>query len=120
MELNGIALTESMAIVELLEELHPSPPLNASDLTTRARVREVCEAVNASIHPVQNSAVIRHFSPGIVPCGSQANSRRLDRRQPLEAGVQALVGHRRYFSLADIFVFGPAPDSPAPASAKKL
>jgi len=62
-EIEGIALTESMAIVELLEELHPSPPLNASDPTTRARVREVYETVNSSIHPVQNGGVVRHFRP---------------------------------------------------------
>ena len=63
MELNGIPLTESMAMVELLEEIVPSPPLNYSDCLSRARVREVCEAVNSSIHPVQNSSVVQFFRP---------------------------------------------------------
>jgi maleylacetoacetate isomerase len=56
-------LTESMAIVEFLEELHPEPPLMPRNALERAQVREVCEAVNSSIHPVQNSSVLRTIRP---------------------------------------------------------
>lgn len=63
MEIDGTALTESMAMIELLEEVAPSPPLNYATSLIRAQVREVCEAVNSSIHPVQNSSVVSHFRP---------------------------------------------------------
>lgn len=38
---NGTHLTESVAIIEYLEELHPDPPLIGADPLTRARVREL-------------------------------------------------------------------------------
>jgi glutathione S-transferase len=43
---DGTCLTESLAIIEYLEELHPSPPLLGSSPLERARVREaerICE-----------------------------------------------------------------------------
>lgn len=56
-------LSESMAICEYLEEAHPTPPLLGEDRALRARVREVCEAINASIHPIQNRSVVQQFQP---------------------------------------------------------
>lgn len=56
MEVDGTPLTESMAMLELLEETTPTRPLNYTTPLLRAQVREVSEAVNSSIHPVQNRA----------------------------------------------------------------
>lgn len=63
LEWGGQWLSESMAMLELIEELAPAPPLTYTDPWLRARVREACEAVNASIHPVQNSSVVRRLRP---------------------------------------------------------
>ncbi|MEN9866230.1 MAG: hypothetical protein RL748_1820 [Pseudomonadota bacterium] len=63
LELDGKPLSESMAMLEWLEEWQPLPPLNYRDLMLRARVREASEVVNSSIHPVQNRAVVRFFHP---------------------------------------------------------
>jgi maleylacetoacetate isomerase len=57
------AITESMAIAEFLEESYPEFPLLPADPLDRARVREVCEVVNASIHPVQNSSALLAVRP---------------------------------------------------------
>ena len=38
-EVDGAVLTQSMAIMEWLEEVHPSPPLLPADAVARARVR---------------------------------------------------------------------------------
>lgn len=65
MEIDGRALSESMAMVEFIEEIYPSPPLSYSDPFLRAQVREICEAVNSSIHPAQNSSIIQHFRPDL-------------------------------------------------------
>ena len=47
-------LTQSLAIIEYLEERFPEPPLLPKDLLTRARVRELAELINSGIQPFQN------------------------------------------------------------------
>ncbi len=51
-------LTQSVAIIEYLEETHPSPPLLPRDPFERARVRQLAEIVNSSIQPLQNLSVL--------------------------------------------------------------
>ncbi len=56
---DGTALAQSIAIIEYLEETTPEPPLLPADPVDRARVRQLTEVVNSSIHPVQNLRVLR-------------------------------------------------------------
>ena len=52
---NGPALiTQSMAILEYLEETHPAPPLLPREPLLRARARQLAEVVNSGIQPLQN------------------------------------------------------------------
>jgi len=53
---------ESVAIIELLEELYPHPALYPSAPYDRARVRALVEMVNAGIQPLQNLSVLDHLS----------------------------------------------------------
>ena len=107
-EVDGVPLSESMALLEFLEEVAPEPALNYADPTGRARVREVCEAVNASIHPIHNSSVIRHFHANwskddMRPFRADwisSNLSKLESRLWLDGPF--VVGDR--FSLADILV----------------
>lgn len=50
-------LTQSMAIIEYLEERHPEPPLLPRAPRERARVRELAQLVNSGIQPLQNLTV---------------------------------------------------------------
>ncbi|HXX65695.1 MAG TPA: maleylacetoacetate isomerase [Polyangiaceae bacterium] len=50
-------IAESMAILELLEELHPFPALLPSDAFLRARTRQIALLIVAGIQPLQNTAV---------------------------------------------------------------
>ena len=54
----GAVLTQSLAIIEWLEETHPEPPLLPKDPLRRARVRAFALAVACDIHPVQNLKVL--------------------------------------------------------------
>lgn len=47
-------LTQSMAILEYLDERHPTPPLLPRDPAGRARTRQLAEVVNAGIQPFRN------------------------------------------------------------------
>lgn len=63
LEIDGQVFVESVAIVELLEELHPDPPLYPRTPFDRARVRAMVETVNAGVQPLQNLGVlVRHSS----------------------------------------------------------
>lgn len=55
---DGSALTQSMAILEWLEETRPEPPLLPTDPLLRAQVRAAALVIAADIHPVNNLRVI--------------------------------------------------------------
>jgi maleylacetoacetate isomerase len=59
---DGEPFVESVAIVELLDELYPEPALFPRDPRARAHVRALVEAVNAGTQPLQNRHVMLHVS----------------------------------------------------------
>ena len=58
---SGEVLTQSLAILEYLEETHPQPPLLPSDPVGRARVRALALIPTADIHPIQNLRVMGYL-----------------------------------------------------------
>jgi maleylacetoacetate isomerase len=54
---DGHLITQSMAIIEYLDEIVPQPPLLPKDAYGRARVREIAYVVGCEIHPVNNLRV---------------------------------------------------------------
>ncbi|RZL65840.1 MAG: maleylacetoacetate isomerase [Variovorax sp.] len=61
LEDDGERLSQSMAIIEYLEERHPSPPLLPSDALGRARVRALSESIACEIHPLNNLRVLKYL-----------------------------------------------------------
>lgn len=61
LEIDGLVLSESMAILEYLEETRPHAPLLPADPALRARARQMAEVVNAGIQPVQNLRVLQRL-----------------------------------------------------------
>lgn len=58
---DGVTLTQSMAILEYLEETHPEPALLPRDAAARARVRSLALAIVADIQPLQNISVTQYL-----------------------------------------------------------
>jgi maleylacetoacetate isomerase len=58
---DGVLLTQSLAIIEYLEETHPEPPLLPRDAVERAYVRSVALAIACEIHPLNNLRVLRYL-----------------------------------------------------------
>ena len=56
-----LSLTQSMAILEYLEETHPEPPLLPSGAAARARVRAIALDIACEIHPLNNLRVLRYL-----------------------------------------------------------
>lgn len=55
-------ISQSLAIIEYLEEIHPEPALLPSDALERARVRALALAVAADLHPLNNLRVLQRLS----------------------------------------------------------
>ncbi len=58
----GVALTQSMAICEYLEERYPEPPLLPESPEARARVRSLAMLVACEMHPLNNLSVLAYLT----------------------------------------------------------
>lgn len=73
---DGEPVAQSVAILELLEELVPAPALMPEGALDRARVRQMVEIVNSGIQPLQNLRTMQRLgSLGVEPDAVQAWSR---------------------------------------------
>ena len=55
-------LTQSLAIIEYLDETHPEPPLLPRDPVGRARVRAIALDIACEIHPLNNLRVLKYLT----------------------------------------------------------
>jgi len=100
-------LTQSVAILEWLEERFPNQPLLPEDLGARARVRAIAEHVNSSIQPYQNSKVLKWMKERAAPSEDWVARFVGDGMAHLEEAVRPGAG--RYcqgdaVTLADLYV----------------
>ena len=57
-----LKLSQSMAIIEYLDETFPSPPLLPPDAAGRAAVRALAQSIACEIHPVNNLRVLKYLT----------------------------------------------------------
>jgi len=57
----GLILTQSLAIIEYLDELHPTPPLLPGTAADRARIRAIAQTIACDIHPINNLRVLQYL-----------------------------------------------------------
>jgi maleylacetoacetate isomerase len=58
----GEALSQSLAIMEYLDETHATPPLLPADALGRAKVRALALSIACEIHPLNNLRVLKYLS----------------------------------------------------------
>ncbi|MFH0287019.1 glutathione S-transferase family protein [Vibrio owensii] len=105
---DGSIFSESMAIVEYLEERFPYPGLFGKSLNEKTHIRRVCEYVNSSIHSHQNRTALRFMRPEL----DETSKRELRGvwimrcLEKLSASICRESGFAvgKDFSVADIFV----------------
>jgi maleylacetoacetate isomerase len=56
-----VLVTQSLAIIEYLDETHPTPPLLPAGAAQRARVRALALGIACDIHPLNNLRVLRYL-----------------------------------------------------------
>lgn len=88
----GAVLPQSLAIMEYLEELHPTPALLPATPLARARVRGLAQMVACEIHPLNNPRVLKYLT-GTLGADEEAKTAwyRHWVRQGLEAFERQLV-----------------------------
>ncbi len=59
---DGTRLSQSMAIIEYLDEQYPEPALLPADALGRARVRALAQSIACEIHPVNNLRVLKYLT----------------------------------------------------------
>lgn len=62
LEVEGDRLSQSMAIIEYLDETHPKPPLMPGDALGRAKVRALAQSIACEIHPLNNLRVLKYLT----------------------------------------------------------
>jgi len=62
LEIDGHSLTQSMAIIEYLDETRPEPPLLPEAPLARAQVRGLAQSVACEIHPLNNLRVLKYMT----------------------------------------------------------
>ncbi len=70
----GRVLTQSLAIIEYLEETHPQPPLLPGDAAGRARVRSLALSIACEIHPLNNLRVLGYLAKTLGASEEQKNA----------------------------------------------
>ena len=87
-------LTQSLAIIEYLDETHPEPPLLPMDATGRARVRAIALDMACEIHPLDNLRVLRYL---VKELGVSEDDKNRWYRHWVETGLEVverqLAGH---------------------------
>ena len=58
---SGEVLTQSLAIIEYLDEVKPEPPLLPRDPVARAKVRALAQLIACDIHPLNNVGPLRYL-----------------------------------------------------------
>jgi len=92
---DGAALTQSLAIIEYLDEIQPQPPLLPADAIGRARVRAAAQIVAADTHPINNLRVLRYLQK---PLGHDQAAVDVWARHWITLGLQSLEAFAARFS----------------------
>jgi maleylpyruvate isomerase len=106
LETDGDVMTQSLAIIEWLEETHPTPPLLPKAAIDRAHVRSLALAIACDIHPLQNLRVLAYLKGELKL--DQAAADRWCRRW-IEGGLAAFESTLEARGTTGRFCFGDIP-----------
>ena len=99
-------LSQSLAIIEYLDETHPAPPLLPGDALARARIRALSYDVACEIHPLNNLRVLRYLVHE-MKLDEEAKNRWY--RHWVETGLEALEKQLAGSSATGRFCHGDTP-----------
>ncbi|WP_312934117.1 maleylacetoacetate isomerase [Pseudomonas sp.] len=107
---DGEQLMQSLAIIEYLEEVYPTPALLPADAPTRARVRAIAAVIACDVHPLHNLSVLNRLR-GLGHDETQVTAWTCHWITQGLAAIEPLIGDTGYCfgaepGLADIYLMG--------------
>ena len=106
LEHDGLHLSQSLAIIEYLDEKYPQVRLIPDSLQGRAYVRQIALAISCDIHPLQNLRVLKYLTGTLVLSEEQKLGWI---RHWLNAGLKALEADLSQSSHRGNFCYGDSP-----------
>uniref|UniRef100_A0A667Y0Y0 Maleylacetoacetate isomerase n=1 Tax=Myripristis murdjan TaxID=586833 RepID=A0A667Y0Y0_9TELE len=101
-EIDGITISQSLAVIQYIEETRPGPRLLPTDPKKRAQVRMICDLIASGIQPLQNLYVIQKIGAEKVQWAQHFIERGFQALEPIlkETAGKYCVGDE--ISMADI------------------
>lgn len=99
-------ITQSLAIAEYLDEVHPTPALLPQAPLLRAQIRAMALAIACDIHPVNNLRVLRYL---VHDMGLSEDKKNQWYRHWVETGLAAVEQTLTNSPHTGVFCFGDAP-----------
>lgn len=102
----GFRLSQSLAIIEYLDDKFPERPLLPASIEGRARVRQIALAISCDIHPLQNLRVLKYLTG---PLALSEDQKTTWIRHWLSLGLEALEAELANSPTRGMFCFGDTP-----------
>jgi maleylpyruvate isomerase len=100
-------LSQSLAIIEYLDEMHPEPGLLPRDAVGRAKVRALAQSIACEIHPLNNLRVLKYLSKDL---GVSEDVKNTWYRHWVRVGLEAFERQLMASAPTDsVYCFGNAP-----------
>jgi maleylacetoacetate isomerase len=106
LDVDGRLLTQSLSIIEWLDETHPAPPFLPKDAFDRAHVRALALSIACDIHPLQNLRVLNYLKAEL---GQTQAATDIWCRHWIEPGLAAFETTLVNSGTAGTFCFGDTP-----------
>ncbi len=106
LEAGGHVLYQSLAIIEYLDETHPTPALMPADPLERARVRAFAQTIACDAHPLGNVRVLRYLQDHAGFDGARLSAWAGEWIHNAFTALEAMLSAR---GPAQVFAFGPEP-----------
>ncbi len=103
---DGHDLSQSLAIIEYLEETHPQPALLPADPFGRARVRAIAQDIACEIHPLNNLRVLRYL---VKELRASEDAKNAWYRHWVETGLEAVERRLQADGQTGLFCHGDTP-----------
>lgn len=103
---SGVHVSQSLAIIEYLDEKFPQFPLLPDSMAGRARVRQIAMAIACDIHPLQNLRVLKYLT-GTLALSEETKNDWI--KHWLGVGLEALEADLSRAGSRGTFCFGDSP-----------
>jgi maleylacetoacetate isomerase len=102
LDVDGTALAQSLAIIEYLDETHPTPAFLPAHPMARAQVRSMAQAIACDIHPINNLRILNYLKNELKQDENTVNSWY---RHWITEGFRGLEAQAREHSASKRYLF---------------